>query len=344
MRSPVARKATARKRNEWWSNHEQVAAVFETLFQPFEARVLHDIRQRDIIGVSRQLDVGIIDDSSGERHVRAFVEVQKRKAKVGVEDLGAWIYKRDTLKAAELVVVSERGFAASVLKHVKALHNDTVRLGTLHQTEAGLLERFNSTCFGMVRVNDLFWFASILVQFSDADEIKAVNLQGLDTEANIFGTASPMGLIRYNEVQFGSQPAGAMHTVICDTTGAALSYEERPLKRIIIISEKQRRIWEPKTLFYTYDEVHPSTGQRGIAIVSTFRVDEVRTGKLTLVISPDPERITGNYARIAGQFEFFGNDATPRDRAAEPESGDPTENLPARKRTAKAFEEIQYRG
>lgn len=305
-RASAAKRPKARKRSEWWRNHEQVAAVFETLFQPLEARVVHDIRQRDVVGVSRQLDVGVIDDSTGERRVRALVEVQKRKSKVGVEDLGSWIYKRDTLKAAELVVVSERGFAASVLKHVKSLHHDTVRLGTLHQTEAGLLERLNSTCLGMVRVYDVFWFASILVQFADADEIKAVDLQGLDTEAKIFGTASPMGLIRYNEAQFGSQRTGTMHTLIFDTTDAALCYEGRPLKRILITSEKQRRIWEPTTHFYTYDEVHPNPGQRGIAIVSTFRVDEVRTGKLTLVISPDPEKVTGNYARMAGQFEFYG--------------------------------------
>jgi hypothetical protein len=308
-RAAVAKKAkTRQRRSEWWRNHEQVAAVFETLYQPLEARVMHDVRERDVVGVSRQLDVGVIDDSTGERRVRALVEVQKRKSKVGMGDFGSWVYKRDTLKAAELVVVSEKGFAASVLKHIKAPHHDTVRLGTLHETEAGLVERFNSTILGIVRVNDAFWFASILVQFADADEIKPVKLQGLDTEAKIFGPTSPMGIIRYFEAHVGVQRTGSMETLVCDTTQAGFSYEGRPLKRIIIVSEKHRRIWEPVTRFYTYDEVHPNPDQRGIAIISTFRVDEARTGKLTLVISPDPEKVTGNYARIAGQFEFVGPD------------------------------------
>jgi hypothetical protein len=307
----VTKKPNARKRKEWWRNHEEVVALLERLFQPLEARVLHDIRQKDVVGVLRQLDVGVIDESTGERRVRALVEVQKRKSKVGVEDLGSWIYKRDTLKAAELVVVSERGFAASVLKHVKALHDDTVRLGTLHETEVGLLERFNSTCLGTVRVYDLFWFASIFAQFADADEIKPVNLQGLDYEAKIFETASPMDIIRRIETQVGSQLPGVMHAFICNIADPSVSYEGRPLKRVLITAEKQRRIWEPATRFYTYEEVHPNSGQRGIAVMSTFRVDEARTGTLTLVLSPDPERITGNYARFAGQFEFSTGEITP---------------------------------
>jgi hypothetical protein len=312
-RAPVTKKSKKPKvrprRNEWWRNHEQVAAVFETLYQPLEALVVHDIRQRDVVGVMRQLDVGVIDESSGERRVHAIVEVQKRKSKVGVEDLGSWIYKRDTLKASELVAVSERGFAASVLKHVKSLHGDTVRLGTLHEIETGLIERFNSRCLGIVRIYDQFGFASIFVQFGDVDEIKPIDLQGLDYEANIFGATSPMGIIRQIEAQSGSLPTGSMLALNCDMTGTAHQYDGRPLKRILITCEKQRRIWEPTTRFYTYDEVHPSPGQRGIAVISTFRVDETRTGKLTLVVSPDPEKVTGNYARIAGQFEFLGSGA-----------------------------------
>ena len=88
-------------------------------------------------------------------------------------------------------------------------------------------------------------------------------------------------------------------------TFLSLSYEARPLKRVLFTSEKQRRLWEPVTHFYAYDEVYPTRGQRGIAIVSTFRVDQSKTGELTLVISPDPEKTTGNYARIAGQFVFW---------------------------------------
>ncbi len=306
MPRPEKKQSGRRRSKEWWWIHEQIAAVFETLFQPLELKVLHDTRQRDVVGELRQLDVGVIDTSAGEQRVHALVEVQKRKAKVGLNDLGGWIYKRNTLQAQELVAVSEKGFSAPVLQHVKKLHPDNVRLGTLHETETGFIERINSTCLGMARIYDLFWFASIFVQFADADEIKNIQLQGLDTESNVFGSASPMDLIREMEAQHGSIPAGTMHACTVNVSEETpLSYEGRPIKRILITSEKQRRIWEPVTHFYAYDEVHPNRGQRGIAIVSTFRVDESKTGKLTLVISPDPQKTTGNYARIAGQFEFI---------------------------------------
>jgi hypothetical protein len=270
-----------------------------------EKQVVHDARQRDVVGQLRQLDVGVIDTVSGEQRVHALVEVQRRKEKVGLDDLGNWIYKRDTLQAKELVAISERGFSRPVIEHAKKLHADSLRLGTLHETETGFIERINSTCLGYVRVLDVWWFASIFVQYADADEIENAGLQGLDTEANVFGAASPMGLIRQMEAQLGSIPAGDMKACTVDVSEAGLSYEGHPLKRILITAEKQRRIWEPATQFYAYEEVHPNCGQRGIAIVSTFRVDVSRTGKLTLVISPDPEKTTGNYARIAGQFEFL---------------------------------------
>jgi hypothetical protein len=307
MARTAKRRSVRHRKPEWWRVHEQVAAVFETLFQPLEVQVLHNARQRDVVGQLRQLDVGVIDTRSGEQRVHALVEVQKRKAKVGLDDLGNWIYKRDTLQAKELVAVSERGFSRPVIEHAKKLHSDGLRLGTLHETETGFIKRINSTCLGVVRVLEVWWFASIFVQYADVDEIKNLGLHGLDTDAKVFGAASPMDLIRHTESQHGSIPAGSMHACTVDVSEAGLSYEGRPLKRILITAEKQRRIWEPVTHFYAYEEVHPNCGQRGIAIVSTFRVDVSRTGKLTLVISPDPEKTTGNYAKVAGQFEFREN-------------------------------------
>ena len=115
-----------------------------------------------------------------------------------------------------------------------------------------------------------------------------------------------MDLVRFNEANGGGQLTGNMHSIIFNATDSGLSYEGRPVHRIIITSEKQRRTWEPVSRFYTYDEIHPKPGQRGIAMISTFRVDDKRNGRLTLVITPDPEQTTGNYARIAGQFEFTG--------------------------------------
>jgi hypothetical protein len=291
------------QRKPWWRVQEEVAFIFEKLFRPIEAHVLHDTRQRDVVGVLRQLDVGVIDEFSGERRVLALVEVQKRKARVGLEDLGSWIYKRDTLKANELVVVSEKGFTRPVLAHVQRLHGEKVRLGRLHEVETGLIEKIGSTCLGVTRVLELWWFASIFVQYADADEIGRVETNGLDVEAPIFGVESPMGLIRQGEAQRGNIPPGQMHALTVEIEGS-LTYGGRPLKRVLITAEKQRRIWDPKTRFYAYEELHPTNMQRGIAIISTFRLDPSRNGKMTLVISPDDDNLAGGNARIMGQFEF----------------------------------------
>jgi hypothetical protein len=156
---------------------------------------------------------------------------------------------------------------------------------------------------GITRIFDLWWFASIFVQYADADEIDRVELSGVDTEANIFGATSPMGLIRHVEAQHGDISPGGMHALALSIV-QPLTFGGRPIKRVLITAEKQRRIWDPATHFYAYEEMHPSKMQKGIAIVTTFRVDLSRTGTLTLVILPDPEDATGRKARVAGQFEF----------------------------------------
>jgi hypothetical protein len=74
---------------------------------------------------------------------------------------------------------------------------------------------------------------------------------------------------------------------------------------VVIFAEKQRRIWEPKTRFFAYSGVYPVRGQQGIAIISNFKLDVNRNGRLILVLLPDPENVSGNYAKIAGQFEFM---------------------------------------
>jgi len=164
----------------------------------------------------------------------------------------------------------------------------------------------NATCVGITRVFDQSWFAAIFVQFADADEIASLDLQGLNLEDKIFGPASPMDVVRFNDRSKGGPKPGVMHSLILENGDDSLSYNGRPLRRLIMVYEKQRRIWDPATTFYTYDEVHPTPGQKGIAIVSTFRVDGSRTGKLTLVVSPDPQGIAGDQVRIAGQFKFQG--------------------------------------
>jgi hypothetical protein len=98
-------------------------------------------------------------------------------------------------------------------------------------------------------------------------------------------------------------PPGKIGTFVFQFTN--LSYAGRMLNRIIILAEKQRRIWEPKTRFFAYAGVYPIRGQQGIAFISDFRVDFNRSGRLVLVLLPDPENVSGNMVRIAGQFEFL---------------------------------------
>jgi hypothetical protein len=174
------------KQKPWWKLHEEIPSVFERLFRPIEQQVLHDTRHRDVVGVLRQLDVGVIDERANDKKVIAFVEVQKRKALVGMKDFGDWIYKQQTLRARELVIVSEEGFTQSVLKHVRKLHPERVRLGRLHEVETGFIERVNSTCLGIKRALTLWWIASIFVQYADADEIVHVNSADLDLEEQLW--------------------------------------------------------------------------------------------------------------------------------------------------------------
>src|SRR5271157_5019380 len=161
-------------RQPWWKDQEKVAFLFEKLLKPFETHIEHDTKHRDIVGAFRQLDVGIIDEVAGAKLVKSFVEVQKRKSKVTIQDLGDWDYKRRTLGARNITIISEAGFSKSVLEHVKKLHKNTIILGRLHETETGLIEKFNSTCLGTVRIFEPWGFAGIFVQFGDKDEIGAV--------------------------------------------------------------------------------------------------------------------------------------------------------------------------
>lgn len=117
-----------------------------------------------------------------------------------------------------------------------------------------------------------------------------------------------MELIHFVEQQQFTPPNGFppdFRTFKMDCTKSNLSYEGRNIKRILIVAEKQRRIWTPNTRFFAYSGVHPMRGQQGIAVISDFRVDRNRSGRSILVSFPDPDNLSGNSMNIAGQFEFF---------------------------------------
>jgi DNA invertase Pin-like site-specific DNA recombinase len=126
MNATAKNSAKRSRRVPWWKTHQKLAFLFEKLLNPLEAAILHDTRQRDVVGILRQLDVGIIDQTAGVTQVKSFVEVQKRKKKIGVEDFGSWDYKRRTLNAGEITIISEIGFSAPVLAHVIAPANQPV--------------------------------------------------------------------------------------------------------------------------------------------------------------------------------------------------------------------------
>jgi hypothetical protein len=292
----------------WWRTQEKVAWLFETLLKPFEAKILHDTKQRDIANVYRQLDVGVIDDQTGEKRVKSFVEVQKRKSPVTIQNLGDWEYKRSTLGASEFTIISEAGFTSSVIKHVKRFHSETIRLGRLYPAEKGHIEKFDATILGVDRVLDLWWFVAIMVQYADKDEIVTLPHQSYsDTEAKIFGGTSPMDLVRFAEASSaqGGLASGQFHARIFDVLGHQMTYDNRALKRVILVAEKKRRIWEPKTQFFTYCGVFPEKGQKGIALISDFKVDADRDGRLILVLLPDPDNVGGGNIKLAGQLHLI---------------------------------------
>jgi hypothetical protein len=147
-----------------------------------------------------------------------------------------------------MTIISEAGFTASVIEHVKTLHSATATLGLLHPTETGLIERFNATFLGIVGALDLWWFASIIVQYADDGQIDVVPLETIGSyEEKIFGRASPMDLVCWAEAQDGHPSAtGIMRTLNFDCSQSLQgTYRNRVLRRIIIVAEKPRRIWEP---------------------------------------------------------------------------------------------------
>jgi hypothetical protein len=86
----MTRKQKPKRRRPWWKTLEEITYLFEKLSKPFEETITHDTRQRDIVGILRQLDGGVIDNVNEHRRVKSFVEVQKRQKKVTIQDLVNW--------------------------------------------------------------------------------------------------------------------------------------------------------------------------------------------------------------------------------------------------------------
>lgn len=254
---------------QWWKDHEQLGLLFERALRPLET-VIHNVRQLDDVGVQRQMDVGIFEP--GQTNVRAFVEVQRRASKVGIEDFGGWIYKMQTIGAQELVVLSAAGFAESVLEHVAQKFSKTVRLAQLHEIVDGRIDRLNTQFVGPIKVNNVFGFPGVFYQTVD-DEISSI--QPLDANARLF--FSPEANDHLSIVQLVSQPeidlgTAQYYNLTLKLPLGGLIFQGKTLKRLMICMQVQRKVDQVSNRFFAYDEVYPTEGRRGICVVSEFEL------------------------------------------------------------------------
>ncbi len=262
----------ASKNKEWWKDQEQLGFLFERAFRPFQ-EIHRNTKQRDIVGVLRQLDVGIIE--AGQKAVSAFVEIQKRVCKVGMKDFGGWIYKMQTLEAKELVALSEAGFTRPVFKHVKQLHANSVRLARIYQIPDGKIETPLTQFMGILgQIENKWGFAAVFYQ-TDKDEISAMPLGNVEEKVFDQPKGGPrvslMDIIRAHakDVAWQNSQFHAM-TINLDR---GLSWQGNTLKRLMICVEYRRKVTSVANRFFAYDEEYPVKHRRGLCVVAELELD-----------------------------------------------------------------------
>ncbi|MDX1963362.1 MAG: hypothetical protein SFX18_09430 [Pirellulales bacterium] len=287
------------KNAQWWKDQEQLGFVFERAFHPFE-NVHRNTKQRDAVGVLRQLDVGIIE--KGKRSVRAFVEIQKRAVKVGIEDFGNWIYKMQTLKAKELIALSEAGFTQPVFKHVKELHPRSVRLARIYQVEDGRIENPLTEFMGVLGAVENKWgFAAVFYQ-TDKNEVSSMSIS---PEDKVFDhpsgpSLSLMDFIRHFKVDWENSQ---FHALTCDLE-EGFSWRGNVLRRLMLCVEYRRKISKAKNIFYAYEEEYPVKHRRGICVVSDFMIGDNRA-IMEIVAVPTQDDVL-----LSGQVSFDTDSST----------------------------------
>lgn len=283
------------KGNDWWKDQEQLGFLFERALRPLQ-EVHRDKKQLDIAGVLRQLDVGIIE--KGGTAVSSFVEIQKRAGKVGMKDFGGWVYKMQTLRAKELVALSEAGFTQPVFKHVKQLHPNSVRLGRIYEIADGQIEKPRAQFMGLGGVLENRWgFAAVFYQ-TEEDEVSSMTIGDLDEKIfdPIGGTVrlSLMDVIRHldqrKEVDWQSSQFHALTVHL----QPAWSWEGRTLKRLMLCVECQRRITNATNRFFAYDEEYPAKNRRGLCVIASFQLEgKPATAELVAIPTEDDVRLSG---------------------------------------------------
>ena len=281
------------KNEEWWKDQEQLGFVFERAFHPFE-NVQRNTKQRDVVGVLRQLDVGIVE--KGQTSVRAFVEIQKRTGKVGIEDFGNWIYKMQTLEAKELIALSESGFTKPVFKHVKQLHPQSVKLARIYPLENGKIKRPITEFMGVFGGVENNWgFAAIFYQ-TDKNEISSMSIA---PEDKVFDhpsgpSLSLMDFIRQFKVDWQNSQ---FHALTCDLE-EGFSWRGNALRRLMLCVEYRSTLSRATNHFYAYDEEYPVKNRRGICVVSVLMIGD-RRATLEIVAVPTEDDVL-----LSGQLSF----------------------------------------
>ncbi len=107
----------------------------------------------------RQIDVLIRQGEEPRQHL-SIVEVQKRKSKVGPDQLNGWLQKMREVGAQHLICVSESGFSSGA-KIIADQTGPTIRLLTLKEMEVGTkihLPHFSPKIeyLGRIRVKKFF--------------------------------------------------------------------------------------------------------------------------------------------------------------------------------------------
>jgi len=260
------------KNKEWWKDQEQLGFVFERAFRPFQ-EVHRNTKQRDIVGVLRQLDVGIIE--KGQKAVSAFVEIQKRAGKVGMKDFGDWVYKMQTLAAKELMALSEAGFTRPVFKHVKQLHAKSVKLARIYQIPDGKIEKPFTQFMGVLGQIENKWGLAAVFYQTDKDEISAMPLGNVEEKVFDQPRGDPrvslMDIIRGIKKDVAWQNS-QFHALTINLEGR-LSWQGDTLKRLMICVEYRRKVANVANRFFAYDEEYPMKHRRGLCVVANLTLD-----------------------------------------------------------------------
>lgn len=255
------------KGKDWWKQHEKLALVVERALRPLQ-EVHANTKVRDLASVLRQLDVAVVDKDT--KLVTGLVEVQKRLTKVGIHDYGGFVQKRERLPAKTLVILSEAGFTAPVLKHARKFDAETVRLARIFELEDGTvsLAGFRTMVTGTTEVANRYNIMGTFCQWAD-DEM---SVPFIDANAPFFDADSGRQVSIMDILTGPGVPSTQGINNLCMHFDGELSRDGKRLRRLMVCYEFLTIMTERETRFFAYDEVFPSVGRQGVFMLSRLNV------------------------------------------------------------------------